>query len=399
MIFIAESLIGDLRFNGVLRVLAARIFKGKRVTKTKVGVVGCGNISPSYFSINAKYGFFDIVACADLDVERAKMRAEEYEIPKACSVDELLADENVEVVLNLTVPQAHGPVAIQALQNGKSVYNEKPLAVARDDAQKMLQLAREKKLRVGGAPDTFLGGGIQTCRKLIDDGWIGEPVAASAFMLSRGVENWHPNPDFFFQQGGGPMFDMGPYYLTALVNLLGPVSRVSGSARASFATRTIRNSDSARNGEQIQVETPTHIAGVLDFQSGVVGTLVTSFDVYASPFPPITIFGSEGTLSVPDPNTFGGPVRVFTTKSSEWHDVPLLFGYNENSRGIGLADMTRAVQSGRAHRASGELAYHVLDLMHAFHDASNEGRHIELGSTCERPAPLPLGLHDGEIDS
>ena len=366
--------------------------------KTKVGLVGCGNISPAYFSINARYGFFDIVACADLDVERAKQRAAEYEISKACGVEELLADKDVEVVLNLTVPQAHGPVAIAALQNGKSVYNEKPLAVTRADAQQMLQLATEKNLRAGGAPDTFLGGGIQTCRKLIDDGWIGEPVAVSAFMLSRGVETWHPNPDFFYQIGGGPMFDMGPYYLTALVNLLGPVARVSGSARASFATRTIRNANSPRNGEKIDVETPTHIAGILDFHSGVVGTLVTSFDVHASPYPPITIFGSEGTLAVPDPNTFGGPVKLFRPQSGEWQEIPLAFGYSENSRGIGLADMTRAVQSGRAHRASGELAYHVLDLMHAFHDASSEGRHIEMKSTCARPAPLPLNLHDGEID-
>jgi predicted dehydrogenase len=363
-------------------------------TPTKIGVIGVGNISGAYFNTNRNFNFFDIVACADLDVERAKAKAEENGIARGCSVDELLADDEIEAVINLTIPAAHGPIALRALESGKSVYNEKPLAVTREDGRAMLELAARKGLRVGCAPDTFLGGGQQTCRKLIDDGWIGTPVAATAFMLSRGPEGWHPSPEFFYKQGGGPMFDMGPYYLTSMVNLLGPVRRVTGSVRASFPERTVGSGD--LKGQKISVDIDTHVAGVLDFHSGPIATLVTSFDVFGGQVPRIEIYGTEGTLSVPDPNTFGGPIQIL--RGGEWNEVPLTHGYRENARGIGLADMIQAGRHNRPHRASGELSYHVLDLMHSFHDASREGRHITLESSCERPAPLPLGLSDGEID-
>jgi len=363
---------------------------------TKVGIIGCGNISATYFNTNKTFNFFEITACADIDVARAKEKATEYNIVKGCSVEELINDPEIEVVINLTIPAAHGPIMMQALQAGKSVYNEKPFAVTREEAQAALALANEKGLRVGSAPDTFLGGGIQTCRKIIDDGWIGTPIAATAFMLSRGIETWHPNPEFFYKAGGGPMFDMGPYYLTALVNLLGPVRRVTGSARASFPERTITSQPFA--GTKIQVEIDTHIAGIMDFESGAIGTLLVSFDSYASPHSPITIFGTHGTLYIPDPNTFGGPVKIWLPTDGETQSAPITFGYTGNSRGIGVADMIQASRSGRKHRASGELAYHVLDLMHAFHDASREGRHIEMQSTCERPAAMPMGLLDGELD-
>jgi predicted dehydrogenase len=260
----------------------------------------------------------------------------------------------------------------------------------------MLDLAASRGLRVGGAPDTFLGAGLQTCRKLIDDGWIGTPVAATAFMLGRGPENWHPNPAFFYQPGAGPMFDMGPYYLTALVALLGPVRRVTGAARISFEERVVTAGQNY--GMHIPVTTPTHVAGVMEFAAGPVATLVTSFDVWGANVPRIEIYGSEGSLSVPDPNTFGGPVRVHRY-DGEWGEVPLTHGFAENSRGLGVADMATAMRSGRPHRASGELAYHVLDLMHAFHDAAREGRHIELASTAARPAPFPLGLTERAVDS
>ena len=364
-------------------------------TPTKIGVIGTGNISGAYFNTNKNFNFFDIVACADLDVERAKQKAEENGIARGCSVDELLADESIEAVINLTIPAAHGPVAIRALESGKSVYNEKPLAVSREDGRAMLQLAAQKGLRVGCAPDTFLGGGGQTCRKLIDDGWIGEPVAATAFMLSNGPEGWHPSPEFFYKTGGGPMFDMGPYYLTTLINLLGPVRRVTGSTRASFPERTVGSGD--LKGQKIGVDIDTHIAGILDFHSGPIATLVTSFDVQGGEVPRIEIYGTRGSLLVPDPNTFGGPVRIM--RGGEILEVPLTHGYTQNSRGIGLADMIQAGRNNRPHRASGELAFHVLDLMHSFHDASREGRHITLESSCERPAPFPLGLQEGEIDN
>jgi predicted dehydrogenase len=361
-----------------------------------VGIIGCGNISAIYLENGKLLEPFEIVAVADIEMDRARARAEEYGVPRACTVDELLADPQIQIVINLTIPAAHAEVALQVLGAGKSVYNEKPLSVQREDAQRLLALAREKGLRVGCAPDTFLGGGIQTCRKLIDDGWIGEPVAAVAFMPSHGPESWHPNPYFFYQVGGGPMFDMGPYYLTTLVTLLGPVRRVTGSARITFPERTITSQ--YNYGDKIQVNTATHIAGVMDFASGAVGTIITSFDIWGANLPRIEIYGSQGSLSVPDPNTFDGPVRIRRAGAQEWSDVPLTHGFTKNSRGLGVADMASAIRSGRPHRANGELAYHVLDLMHAFHDASREDRHIKIESSCERPAPLPLGLGNRGAD-
>ena len=363
---------------------------------TKVGVIGCGNISGIYLQQGQRFDALDVVAVADLDMEKARARAAEYGVPRVSTVDELLADPQIEVVLNLTVPQAHGEIAQAALAAGKHVYNEKPLALTREAARRVLDEAHARGLRAGCAPDTFLGGGLQTCRKVIDDGWIGEPVAATAFMMGHGPESWHPDPDFFYQPGAGPMFDMGPYYLTALAVLIGPVRRVTGSAHVTFPERTITSEP--RYGTTITVNTPTHVAGVLDFESGAVGTIVTSFDVWAAELPRIEIYGTQGTLSVPDPNTFGGPVRVRRAGAAAWSEIPLAYGYTENSRGVGLADMVYAIRSGRPHRASGELAYHVLDIMHAFHDASAEGRHVALTSGTARPAPLPLGLLPYELD-
>lgn len=363
---------------------------------TKVGIIGCGNISGIYLENGKVFDAIDIVAVADIDMDRAIARAAEYGVPRACTVEELLADPEIEIVINLTIPAAHAEVAMQVISAGKSVYTEKPLSVTRTDGQKLLAMAKEKGVRVGCAPDTFLGGGIQTCRKLIDDGWIGRPVAAVAFMPSHGPESWHPNPGFFYQVGGGPMFDMGPYYLTTLVNLIGPVKRVTGSAQISFAERTVTNQ--YNYGDKIPVDTATHIAGVLDFEGGAVGTIITSFDMWAANLPRIEIYGSEGSLSVPDPNTFGGPVKLRRAGASEWSDVPLSHGFTKNSRGLGVADMATAIRTGRAHRASGELAYHVLDLMHAFHDASREGKHIMVESSCARPAALPIGLGDRGVE-
>lgn len=224
---------------------------------------------------------------------------------------------------------------------------------------------------------------MQTCVELVNAGVIGEPVGAHAFMLCRGHESWHPDPEFYYQRGGGPMLDMGPYYLTALVALLGPVRRVTGSARISFPSRTITSEK--KRGKSFPVEVPTHITGVLDFASGAIGTITTSFDVWAAEVPRIEIFGSEGTLSVPDPNTFGGPVRLFKPGGSGWQDVPVTRSYAENSRGLGVTEMALAMESGRAHRASGELAYHVLDIMTSISEASTQGRHVTLESTCTKP--------------
>ena len=365
------------------------------VAPVRVGLVGCGNISSIYFKNLRHYAIVDLKTCADLVPERAQARASEFGCG-SCSLDELLADPDIDLVLNLTIPKAHAQVALAALAAGKCAYGEKPLAVAREDGRRVLALAREKGLLVGSAPDTFLGGGIQTCRKLIDDGWIGDPIGATAFMMCHGHESWHPDPEFYYKAGGGPMFDMGPYYLTALVNLIGPVRRVTGSARVTFPRRTITSQP--KYGSVIDVDVPTHVAGVLDFASGAVGTIITSFDVWAAELPRIEIYGTRGTLSVPDPNGFGGPVRVRRAGTKDWSEVPLTHGYAENARGVGVADMAYALRYGRKHRASGDLAYHVLDIMQAIHEGSRESRHIELESTCERPLPLPLGLRDFELD-
>lgn len=362
----------------------------------KVGIIGCGNISDIYLQNGQKFSAFDIVAVADILQERAQAKADKYGVAKAYTVDRLLADPEVEIVINLTIPAAHGEVALAALHAGKHVYNEKPLAVEREDAQKMLALAGEKGLRVGCAPDTFLGAGLQTCRKLIDEGAIGEPVAATAFMLGHGPESWHPDPNFFYQRGAGPMFDMGPYYLTTLVSMLGPVQRVTGTTRVTFPERTITSQP--KHGEVIKVNTPTHVVGVMEFTSGPVATLITSFDVWHSSLPRIEIYGTEGTLLVPDPNTFGGPVLIAPAGKREWSEVELTHGNAGNSRGVGVADMAQAIATGRPHRANGKMAYHVLDLMHTFHDSSREGRHITMESSCERPAAFSAGIQDFSVD-
>jgi len=364
--------------------------------KIKVGVIGCGNISGIYFKNGKKLEILDIVACSDLYIDRAKAKAEEFGIPKACTVEELLSDPEIQIVLNLTIPKAHAEVSLTALEAGKHVYSEKPLAVTREDGKKILDLAKKKGLLVGCAPDTFMGAGIQTCRKLIDDGWIGKPIGATAFMTCHGHESWHPDPEFYYKVGGGPMLDMGPYYLTALINLIGPMKRVTGSARITFPERTITSTP--KYGTKITVDTPTHIAGVIDFENGAIGTIITSFDVWAAQLPRIEIYGTEGSLSVPDPNTFGGPVYVRRKDASVWSEVPLTHGYSENSRGIGLADMAYALLSGRQHRANGDMAYHVLDVMHGFLDASDSSRHYEVQSTCNRPSPLPMGLAPNVLD-
>lgn len=365
--------------------------------KVKVGIIGCGNISGIYFKNMCQvFDILEVTACADLIMDRAQEKAKEFPGVRAVTVEELLADPEIEIVVNLTIPKAHAEVAMKSVKASKSVHGEKPITVALDEGKKLLKIAKAKGVLVGNAPDTFMGAGIQTCRKLIDDGVIGEPVAATAFMMCHGPESWHPDPEFFYEVGGGPMFDMGPYYLTALINLLGPVKRVTGSARISFPTRTITSEK--KKGKVVKVEVPTHIAGVMDFVSGAVGTIITSFDVWAHSLPCIEIYGSKGSMQVPDPNCFGGPVRLRKPGEKDWTEIPLTHGYAENSRGIGAADMAYALRSGRAHRASGELAYHVLDIMHAFHDASKRGRRVEIESSCERPAALPTNLAEGTLD-
>lgn len=354
----------------------------------RVGLIGCGDISDDYCRANQQFSAFEIVACTDVVAERATDKAREYGFDQCASMDEFLARNDIEVVLNLTPPQAHASIALTALIAGKHVYSEKPFAISLDDGQRLLQEAEERGLSIGCAPDTFLGPALQTCRGVIDSGRIGEPVACTAFMMCPGHESWHPRPEIFYCTGGGPVFDMGPYYLTALVHLLGPIRRVAAAARTTFRTRTITTS--ARRGEQLQVEVPTHVAGVVDFECGVVGSMVMSFDICISDLPHIEIYGTLGTLRVPDPNRYKGNVAIKLRESEEWIDVQLLGDNRYDIRGIGLADMAQLLGSDELHRANGRLAYHVLEAMCGLHESSNAGQHVLLKSTCDRPQPLSL---------
>lgn len=355
---------------------------------TKVGVIGCGNISSAYIRFSKQYENIVFSAFADLDLNRAKAKAEEYgDGAIACTVDEILADPEIKIILNITIPKAHYSVAKAALEAGKSVYNEKPLAVSREEGKELRELAAAKGLRLGGAPDTFMGAGIQTCRKIIEDGLIGEPVGATAFMMCHGHESWHPDPEFYYEVGGGPMFDMGPYYLTALVNLLGPVASVMGSTRISFPERTITSEK--KYGKKVTVEVPTHVVGLLNFANGAVGTVITSFDVWAHHMPCIEIYGSKGSLIVPDPNTFEGEVKLWTEDTKEWKDIPLLDDRKFTGRSLGVSDMAYAIENDREHRANGDLTFHVLDIMHALHESSHAGNRVELSGVLEKS---PQGL-------
>ena len=360
----------------------------------KVGIIGTGNIAPAYIKGCAPFEVIDVCACADILLDRAQAFAAEHSLT-AHSVDDLLARDDIDIVVNLTIPAAHAAVSLQIISAAKHVYSEKPLALNRADGERVVKAAAAAGLRLGCAPDTFLGGGGQTARKAIDDGLIGAPVAATAFFLSHGPESWHPNAGFYYLKGGGPLFDMGPYYLTALVNLMGPVARVAGAARKTFSERTATSE--ALMGQVLPVEVNTHIAGTLDFENGAIATVITSFDIWGHHLPWIEVHGEAGSLSVPDPNRFDGEVAALKGGTREWDDLPLTHTPNIG-RGAGLADMAYALQSGRPHRASGDLAFHVLDIMQALEESAASGRHVELTSRPDQPLALPAGLADGELD-
>jgi predicted dehydrogenase len=363
----------------------------------KIGIIGCGNISNAYFNACKRFPVIATAACADLDVERAKAKAKEHGIAKAYSVDELLDDDEIDIVVNLTIPAAHAAVDLQAIKAGKHVYSEKPFGLTRAEGKKVVDAAKKKKVRVGCAPDTVLGAGTQTCRKLLDDGAIGQPIAFMANMICGGHETWHPSPEFYYQKGGGPMFDMGPYYLHSLITLLGPVKRVGGSTKISFAERTITSQP--KHGQKVKVEVPTHVIGLLEFANGVIGTLTTSFDVkFGHNAPCIEVYGTNGTLQVPDPNSFGNDVRVRAAGDKDWRVIPHSHPYPDNSRGLGVADMAQAIEAKRKHRANGEIAMHALDIMQAIHEAAKTGKAVKLTTTCERPQAMVAGLALGQLD-
>lgn len=356
--------------------------------KIKAAVVGVGAISGIYLkNITQLFREIELAGLYDLKPELAEKAKEEYQIPRVYkSFQEVLNDEQVQIVLNLTRPSEHYQVTKDLLEAGKHVYSEKPLAETYEEGKELVRLAQERGLLLGGAPDTFLGAGIQTCRKLIDSGFIGEPVGAAAFMICHGHESWHPNPEFYYANGGGPMMDMGPYYITALANLLGGVSGVMGMSKISFPKRTITSEP--KYGKEIDVEVPTYVTGIMNFENGAIGTIFTTFDVHYETQARLEIYGSQGTLLVPDPNTFGGPVKLFRPEDGTYREIPLTFDYSENSRGLGLADMAGAILHKRGFRANSELTLHVIEVLTGFEKSSRAGTYIPLESKYTMGPPM-----------
>jgi predicted dehydrogenase len=360
----------------------------------KIGLVGAGQISGQYLRTLPRLSGLTLTKVADIDADRARAAAQQAPGAVVVTPEELYAADDVDLVLNLTIPQAHAQVALNAIAAGKHVYGEKPLAAGTTQARDVLAAAERANVRIGCAPDTVLGTGVQTARAALDAGDIGRPVAATAFMTTPGHERWHPAPEFYYQPGGGPLLDMGPYYLTALVTLLGPVRRVIGMSAAPRDTRVIGSGP--RAGARFAVDVATHVTGVLEHTGGALTTLMMSFDVWHAQLPRIEVYGTEGSLSVPDPNGFDGTVRISRAADAEWSDLAEGGGYQNAARGYGVADMARAIANGTEHRADGELAYHVLDVMESLLASGQAGLAVEITSTCKRPAPVPLGARPDE---
>ncbi|MBB3393088.1 putative dehydrogenase [Rhizobium sp. BK275] len=363
-----------------------------------VGIIGCGNISTTYFSLAPLFKGLKVLACADINVQAAKLRAEEYGVV-AQTIEELLANDEIDVVVNLTIPDAHYPVSKAALEAGKHVYSEKPLVLSLEQGEELRRIAKEKGLSVGCAPDTFLGGAHQLARKFVDDGGIGRITSGACYVMGPGMEMWHPNPDFFFLPGGGPILDMGPYYIANLINLIGPVKRVVGMTSMASETRTITSQP--RSGETIPVKTPTTIQALLEFVSGATITLTASWDVWSHRHANMELYGTDGSLYVPDPNFFGGVVeasgRDKEIKALEAWDHP--FGkFNQESpngpranyRTAGLADMAMALIEGRDARCSLDRTLHGVDIMTSILKSGAEGRFVDLTTTCTQPAALGI---------
>lgn len=353
-----------------------------------IAMIGVGSISGIYLkNLTEVFRGVRLIGVCDLIPERAEAAKEKYNVPKLyATMHDAFADPEVDIVLNLTRPHEHFDVSYAALKAGKHVYSEKPLGASLEEGRKLFQLAAQKGLALGGAPDTFLGAGIQTCRKLIDDGYIGTPIGSAAFMVCHGHETWHPDPAFYYQYGGGPMMDMGPYYLTALINLLGGIDSVMSASRRTFPTRTITSAP--KFGETVDVDVSTYVAGTIRYASGAIGTIFTTFDVYYPEQARFEVYGTEGTLIVPDPNTFGGPIKLLRPEDDAMRELPLLFGYSENSRALGLADMARAIETGRRARADSTQTLHVLEVMEGFETSSRIGQWVKIESAYERAQPM-----------
>ncbi|WP_420180645.1 Gfo/Idh/MocA family protein [Paenarthrobacter sp. TA1.8] len=352
-----------------------------------VGVIGCGAIIAQYLANFRRLDSINLVAVADLDPARAQAVADSYEGVRALTVDDLLAADDVDLVLNLTIPAAHADIALRAIAAGKSVYGEKPLAATTAEAREVLDAAAAAGVVVGCAPDTVLGTGIQTARKAIDDGLIGAPISATATMATPGHERWHPNPDFYYQPGGGPLLDMGPYYVSALVTLLGPVVSVVGAASHTRSERTIESGP--REGQKVPVDIDSHVTGVLVHASGALSTLFMSFDAVKTKSPNIEIHGETGSLIVPDPNYFDGDVQLFALGAEDWETLPVSAGYVDSGRGFGIADLA-TTPAEQEPRAGGQLAFHALEVMESVLESAKSGQSVAIKSTASRPAVVEL---------
>ena len=351
-----------------------------------VGVIGVGKISEQYFASLPSLPGLKLFAVADRDRDRASAVATEQGVESA-TVEALLADDRIEVILNLTTPESHVAIGSRVLEAGKHVFAEKPLGLDTAEASELLRLADDRSLRIGSAPDTVLGTGVQTARHALESGRIGDAIGAAAFWHSPGHELWHPNPAFYYQPGAGPLFDMGPYYLTTLVTLLGPVVRVSGHAGRSSRTREVATGPLA--GHDIAVNLDTHVVAVLEHASGIASSITVSFEVWASRNQRIEIYGTAGTIAVPDPNKFSDPVELWTLEAGDWFEIPFSAGYEGAGRGYGLADMAHAIRTGRPHRAAADVAFHVLEVMEAVLHAGESGDSVAIASTFVEPAPVP----------
>ncbi|PPF45848.1 oxidoreductase [Rathayibacter sp. AY1B7] len=352
----------------------------------RVGIIGVGKISEQYLANLPTFPGLRLVAVADLNQERAQQVADEQGV-RALTVDALIDDPEIDAVLNLTIPAAHVEIGTRALKAGKHVFAEKPLGLNPAEAAPMLDLADELGLRFASAPDTVLGTGVQTARLTLDSGAIGTPIAAQVHWAAPGHERWHPAPEFYYQPGGGPLLDMGPYYLTALVHFFGPVVRVTGLATRSDRPRTIETGPKA--GTPIEVTIDTHITALLEHASGVATTVTVSFEVWRSRAPKFEVYGTEGTISVPDPNMFSDPVEV-AVRDEDWRVVPDSAGVIDTGRGVGLADLAEAISEDRPHRASGRVALHVLEIMDAVLRSNEEKAVVTIASTAEKPDVMPL---------
>ncbi len=363
-----------------------------------VGIIGCGNISTTYFSLAPLFKGLKVLACTDLNMNAAELRAEEYGV-KAQTVDELLANDELDIIVNLTIPDAHYAVSKRILEAGKHVYSEKPLVLSLEAGEDLRRIAKDKKLNVGCAPDTFLGGAHQLARKYIDEGGIGRITSGTCHVMSPGMEMWHPNPDFFFLPGGGPVLDLGPYYIANLINLIGPVKRVAALTSMASETRTITSQP--RAGEVIPVRTPTNIHALLEFENGATVTLSASWDVWSHRHGNMELYGTDGSLFVPDPNFFGGIVeasgRNKEIKPLESWDHPFGIDNQEHANGpranyrtAGLADMAVAILEGRDARCSLDRALHGVDVMTSILQSGAEGRFVDLSTTCTQPQALGI---------